>query len=189
MDHYLEIRLLPDPEFPPAILMNALFAKFHRALVDLESTRIGISFPGMRKEPKSRGLGECLRIHGARDDLHKLMDLPWLTGMRDHTLLQGPGPIPDQVSECRVRRVQAKSSAERLRRRLMRRKGLSEEDARRSIPDDRAKRLELPYIALASRSTRQAFRLFIDQQPSASQHREGDFNHYGLSGTATLPWF
>jgi CRISPR-associated endonuclease Csy4 len=189
MDHYLEIRLLPDPEFVPTILMNALFAKLHRALVDLGSTRIGISFPGLTKDQKCRGVGECLRIHGALDDLHGLMGMPWLTGMRDHTLVHGPEPIPDQVEQCRVRRVQAKSSPVRLRRRLMRRKGLSEEDARRTLPDERAKRLELPYIAIASRSTGQAFRLFIDQQPSATQRMEGDFNHYGLSGTATVPWF
>ena len=33
MDHYLDIRLLPDPEFPAPLLMNALFTKLHRALV------------------------------------------------------------------------------------------------------------------------------------------------------------
>ncbi len=32
MDHYLEIRVLPDPEFSSEMLMAALFAKLHRAL-------------------------------------------------------------------------------------------------------------------------------------------------------------
>jgi CRISPR-associated endonuclease Csy4 len=31
--HYLDIQVQPDPEFPAAHLMNALFAKLHRALV------------------------------------------------------------------------------------------------------------------------------------------------------------
>ncbi len=189
MDHYLEIKLLPDPEFAPTVLMNALFAKLHRGLVDLSSTRIGVSFPGMRKEPKSRSLGERLRIHGSLADLRGLMDLPWLTGMRDHILVQGPERIPDQVSDCRVRRVQAKSSPERLRRRLMKRRGISGEEACRAISDDRAERLDLPYITLKSRSTGQHFRLFIEQQPVVSQETSGLFNHYGLSCTATLPWF
>ena len=31
MDHYLEIRVLPDPEFSEEMLMAALMAKLHRA--------------------------------------------------------------------------------------------------------------------------------------------------------------
>lgn len=33
MDHYLDIRVLPDPEFSAQTLLEALFAKLHRALV------------------------------------------------------------------------------------------------------------------------------------------------------------
>ena len=33
MNYYWEIRVLPDPEFKETVLMNALFAKLHRALV------------------------------------------------------------------------------------------------------------------------------------------------------------
>ncbi len=33
MNHYLDLHLLPDPEFSAAQLMSALFAKLHRALV------------------------------------------------------------------------------------------------------------------------------------------------------------
>ena len=33
MDAYLELRLRPDPEFSADLLLNALFAKLHRALV------------------------------------------------------------------------------------------------------------------------------------------------------------
>lgn len=32
MDHYIEIRVLPDPEFTEEMLMAALMAKLHRAL-------------------------------------------------------------------------------------------------------------------------------------------------------------
>ncbi|HUH57875.1 MAG TPA: type I-F CRISPR-associated endoribonuclease Cas6/Csy4, partial [Pseudomonadales bacterium] len=32
MEYYLDIHLLPDPEFSEQELMNALFAKFHRAM-------------------------------------------------------------------------------------------------------------------------------------------------------------
>ncbi|MFO5998059.1 type I-F CRISPR-associated endoribonuclease Cas6/Csy4, partial [Pseudomonas aeruginosa] len=61
MDHYLDIRLRPDPEFPPAQLMSVLFGKLHQALVAQGGDRIGVSFPDL-DESRSR-LGERLRIH------------------------------------------------------------------------------------------------------------------------------
>jgi len=188
MDHYLEIKLLPDPEFAPAVLMNALFAKLHRGLVDLNSTRIGVSFPYLKTELKHRSLGDRLRLHGNADDLQQLMALPWLSGMHDHTVISEPASVPAQAGFCMVRRVQAKSSPERRRRRLMRRHGLSKEAARQCIPDALEERLDLPFVTMKSRSTGQNFRLFINQQ-AVSQAITGGFNHYGLSLTATVPWF
>lgn len=49
MDHYLDIRLRPDPEFPPAQLMSVLFGKLHQALVAQGGDRIGVSFPTSTK--------------------------------------------------------------------------------------------------------------------------------------------
>lgn len=37
MDHYIDILLLPDPEFPASMLMGALYNKLHKALVVLDS--------------------------------------------------------------------------------------------------------------------------------------------------------
>ena len=189
MDHYLELRLLPDPEFKTTVLMNALFAKLHRALFDLNSTRIGISFPGVQADPKHLSLGDRLRLHGTVDDLRALMALNWLAGMSDHTDLHGPAPVPATASYRVVRRVQAKSSPERLRRRLARRKALSAEATRLAIPDDKAERLRLPYVTITSRSTGQTFRLFIEHRPPGSEVAHGSFSDYGLSPTATVPWF
>jgi CRISPR-associated endonuclease Csy4 len=189
MDHYLELRLMPDPEFKSTVLMNALFAKLHRALFDLNSTRIGISFPGVQTDPKHPGLGDRLRLHGTATDLRGLMALNWLTGMRDHTDLFGPAPVPETDNYRVVRRVQVKSSPERLRRRLARRKGITEAEACQAISQDKAERLDLPYVTITSRSTGQRFRLFIDHRPPGSTMVDGAFSYYGLSPTATVPWF
>ena len=70
----------------------------------------------------------------------------------------------------------------------MRRKGVSEAEALRLIPDDKAKWLDLPYLTLASQSTGQRFLFFIAQQ-AATQAASGEFNAYALSQTATLPAF
>lgn len=187
MDHYLEIRLLPDPEFTPTVLMNALFTKLHRALVELKSKTIGLSFPDVQQDKPA--LGGRLRLHGKMGDLQHLMTLNWLTGMRDHITTSGPNPVPENTDYRIVRRVQAKSNPERLRRRLMKRKGITEEEARITIPDSAAKRLKLPFVTIKSQSTEQVFRLFIDHHPIASEGLNGEFSCYGLSSSTAVPWF
>lgn len=187
MDHYLEIRLLPDPEFPPTILMSALFGKLHRGLAEHGRGDIGVSFPDVRDG--SRTLGLRLRLHGTAAALEGLMGLGWTQGMRDHVEQGAILPVPAEARHRVVRRVQAKSSPERLRRRRMARHGLDAAAALQAIPDSAAERLDLPYVALASRSTGQRFRLFIEHGALEAAAAPGSFTAYGLGTTATVPWF
>lgn len=185
MDHYLDIRLRPDPEFHAAQLMNDLFGKLHRVLAQLGSRDIGVSFPDASS---SRGMGRLMRLHGNATSLRRLMAQPWLAGMMDHTDVGGITTVPDSAGHLTARRVQAKSSAARLRRRLMKRKGINAEQALAAIPDSAEERLEHPYLIVVSRSTGQRFRLFVDQRPTEHPVR-GDFSAYGFSTMATLPRF
>lgn len=187
MDHYIDIRLLPDPEFPVPLLMNALFAKLHRGLAEAAEGRIGVSFPEHDNDiPR---LGACLRLHGDRESLHILMALDWLKGIRDHTNVSETRPIPTPKGYRRVRRVQAKSSPERLRRRYMKRHHVDAKTAQEAIPDSAVEYVSLPYATLNSQSTGQRFRLFIAHDPVMKDATPGPFSDYGLSSTATVPWF
>ncbi|GGM32158.1 hypothetical protein GCM10009425_48390 [Pseudomonas asuensis] len=76
--------------------------------------------------------------------------MPWLTGMRDHVRLSAVAAVPSNTKHSQVRRVQVDSSSERLRRRAMKRHGLTEEQARERIPDSVEKKLRLPYLQLRS---------------------------------------
>lgn len=186
MTHYVDIRLRPDPEFPANQLLNALFSKLHRALVQLQSDDVGVSFPEFQAK---RSLGECLRLHGSCERLDSLMALSWLQGMRDHVDL---GEILAAPADCQyrvVRRVQAQSSPERLRRRYIKRHGVTVEDAVNRLPDSIAKELDLPFVYLRSQSTGQQFRLFVEHGDLINQPLTGNFSCYGLSAVATVPWF
>lgn len=188
MDHHLDIVLRPDREFPAHQLMSALYAKLHRALVKLGADDIGVSFPDV--DTRAPALGERLRLHGQAQALTTLMQLDWLIGMRDHVhVAASPTPVPANVQHRAVRRVQAKSSPARLRRRLMRRHGVDEAAATQRIPDGAAELLRLPFIQLASASTGQTFRIFISHAPVQSEAVGGVFNTHGLSHQATVPWF
>lgn len=184
MNCYLDIVLLPDPELSEPIIMSELFAKLHFALVKFQNAVIGISFPNVKKV-----LGNCLRLHGSNEDLHKLMGNDWIYSLRDYVEVSNILPIPEQVQYRVVKRVQVKSSVERLRRRSIAKGWLTKEEAIKKISLDKEKMLKLPFVQLTSTSTGQKFRFFIQHEPLQSSPVVGSFNAYGLSNKATVPWF
>lgn len=187
MDHYIDIKLRPDPEFQESTLMSALFAKLHRVLAERAQGDIGISFPEHQRQKPC--LGNVLRLHSAEAALDELMSRKWLSGMRDHASLCDILPIPPDVHHRVVRRVQAKSSPERLRRRQMKRHDITAEEALNRVPDSASERLTLPYVRIRSASTRQSFTVFIEHGPLATEPATGTFGTYGLSPITTIPWF
>lgn len=202
MDHYVDIRLQPDAEFAPAMLMAALFTKLHKALVVGAHQDIGASFPQVQEsantataKPSRTGahppyrLGLVLRLHGSAAALSVLMASDWLRGMRDHVLCGPVQAVPTQLGYRTVNRVQTKSNPERLRRRHMRRHGLTAEQAQALIPDITAEMLDLPFLSMRSQSTGQTFRLFIRHGSIQDTPVLGGFGAYGLSPQTTVPWF
>ncbi|AKA22712.1 type I-F CRISPR-associated endoribonuclease Cas6/Csy4 [Pseudomonas chlororaphis] len=187
MDHYIDLQLRADPEFAATQLMSALLSKLHRGLHDLRRDDIGISFPQI--DNPARNLGERLRLHGSAQALASLLALNWLSGMRDHVQVGEPSPVPANVRYRHVSRVQVDSNPERLRRRLIKRHALSETQARERIPDTAAKHCNLPFAQLRSHGSGQVFRLFIRHGPLLDTPQPGRFGSYGLSSTATVPWF
>lgn len=187
MHHYIDIHLRQDPEFSAPQLLDALFAKLHRVLVLARSSTIAVGFPGYSETPRT--LGGTLRLLGEQGDLARLMEHGWLQGMRDHVSVMDMAHVPMNAAHRTLRRVQAKSGVERLRRRQMRRHGLTREEAQERLPDTCAEILQLPSLHLRSTSTGQQFPLFLRLGPAAGSPTAGQFNSYGLSAEATIPWF
>lgn len=189
MDHYLDIRLLEAPEFAPQLLMGALVGKLHRALFDLEADDIGVSFPEHRVGVKKRTMGSLLRVHGSKQRLGQLLDTSWLSGMRDHITLGTVSTVPEQVKHRVVSRRQFNTGSPSRARRLAKRHDLGLEEAQRRLAECASRKIELPFVSLNSRSTGQRFTLFIEHGLLQAQATSGRFNYYGLSSSATIPWF
>jgi len=185
MDHYCDLRVLPNPEIAAHQVMNALFDTFHLALVKTKRQDIGISFPDV----KDKSLGSRMRMHGSDQRLRDLLSDGCLKGVQDYIELSPIKRVPPNVQYRQVTRIQAKSNPERLRRRLMRRKGIGPEEAAAKIPESIAKVLDLPYLQISSRSTGQCFRLFVKHGSIEKDEKLGLFNSYGLSNGGTIPWF
>ena len=119
----------------------------------------------------------------------QLMDSDWLKGVRDHVRTADIREVPADAQHRVIRRKQFKTSPERLRRRRMRRKHETAEQAAEAIPDHVGQRPTLPYVHLRSHSTAQPFCLFVAMGPLQSAPTLGPFNSYGLGDKATIPWF
>ncbi len=188
LSHYIDLHLRPDPEATPTHLLAALYTRLHRALAAAPSAPgIAVGFPGY--DGSCHTLGDCLRLYGSEAALQPWAAGTWLGSLRDHVRATAPLPVPAHTAHRMLRRIQVKSSPERLRRRLMKRHQLSEEQAHQRIPDSVGRMTDLPYVQLASTSTAQQFKLFLALGPALAQPQAGNFNTYGLSATATVPWF
>ena len=111
-----------------------------------------------------------------------------MKALQDHLRIGNVQEVPIEAFYVTVQRLQCKSNAERMRRRLIKRKELTSEEALNTIPDSVQKQLALPYVTLKSDSTGQSFRMFISQEKAKNQVA-GKFNTYALSNQATIPMF
>ncbi|CCO24442.1 type I-F CRISPR-associated endoribonuclease Cas6/Csy4 [Maridesulfovibrio hydrothermalis] len=188
MDHYLDIKVIPDNDFNAQMLLNILFGKLHLALVNLGDENVGVSFPAFCED--SNCLGDRLRIHSTEKVLQQLAtEKKWMRGVHDYTALSPVRSVPDSAKFRTVSRFQIKSNPEKERRRLIKRKNITREEALKRIPDSTAKMTKLPYLEMKSLSKAQRFKLFIKHSDVSDKKVEGQFSKYGLSGTATIPWF
>lgn len=186
LSHYIELRLRPDPEIAATHLLAAVYTRLHRTLATQGTTNIAVTFPDYSAERYT--LGQRLRLHSSEAELKNWETGSWLGSLGDHVSASKILLVPAEAKHRTLRRVQVKSNPERLRRRLMKRHQLSEEQAQARIPDSVARTTHLPFLQLASSSTAQQFKLFL-ALGAAQDEAQGCFNGYGLSNTATVPWF
>lgn len=185
--HYVDLTVVPDAETGVAPLLGALFDRLHRALAHSQLENIGVSFPQYSVIP--RNLGNTLRLHSGEADLQMFMSGDWLRGVRDHVRMTNIAAAPTDAPHRSVGRQQFKSNVERLRRRRMKRKGETAEQAALAIPESAAETPRLPYVHLRSLSTSQPFCMFITLGPLQADPILGCFNTYGFGQDSTIPWF
>lgn len=193
MQHYIDITLLPDEEIGHYFLWSKLYQQVHLALVELGSGQVGFSFPEYsRGQPR---LGRKLRVFASTEDVMARLDLAkWLERISDYCHLSRIRTVPEHTQYALVSRKQFATNPERLARRRAKRKGEALEQAMAHFSGFAGDFTKLPFVDLESLSTAQPdkakhrFKLFIEQK-LLSKPQQGDFSCYGLSKTATVPWF
>jgi len=186
MNFYFEIKLLANVELTERILMNEAYAQLHTALATFKTTKVGFSFPGYSKQ----GLGATVRLHSDAEMLSNLLEYiennRYLRNLRDYMSITECLSVPTDCQYITFKRKQPSLSSAKIRR-LNARGRIDNKQMQVMLSDQ--KLLKEPFIRLKSTSTNQRYLLFIQQGKVVEEPITGDFNTYGLSKNATVPWF
>ena len=183
MTHYIDIRLMPKTEIRENVLLNQVYTLFHKRLYDLKATEIAVSFPEY-----SLKLGRLFRVHGTEEVLGMLMGKEWLGEYARHCKVSEIMVVSDAVKYRTISRVQQNMTEAKLRR-LIKRGTIKDEDVKKYRIKMFQGGLENPYVELRSMSNGQMHRRFIEFGTLTETPVTGEFDLFGLSKTATLPWF
>lgn len=196
MQHYLDITLLPDDGIGHYFLWGKLYQQLHLALVEYNQGKdgtIGISFPQYSIKPPQLGLK--LRLFAPTEsELVTLNIAKWLSRFADYCHISSIKTVPEHTQFVLFSRKHCQTNLERLARRRAKRKGETLEQAMQHFTGFKDDSSTLPFIAIESLSSADAsgsankFRLIIEQK-ILPEHHLGNFNCYGLSKGATVPWF
>ena len=183
MEHYLDIKIIPDAEMRESVLMNKVYTKLHKALFDLKNNSIGVSFPEYRIK-----LGKVIRIHGEQAMLNDFQGLNWLGGLSGYCEVSDIIKVPEKCKHIVISRKQANMTEAKLRR-LIKRNTITPEEIKAYKAKMFSQGLDHAFLELDSASNGHHHRRFIQFGDLLEQPIKGDFDSFGLSKQATVPWF
>lgn len=192
MDYFIDVKIKPDAEMRENVLLNKTYTKLHKALSAIQANDIGVSFPKYRLK-----LGDVIRLHGSEGRLVELQGMNWLGGLSGYCDVSTIQSVPQTV-QCRtVSRVQTTMNLKKLAQRVAHQKESgelkSEDEVKAYEQQYKAKMfaagLDNPYLELQSVSSGKLYRRYIQFGTLQDEPVHGEFDHFGLSKHATIPWF
>lgn len=183
MDHYIEVKLKPDTELRENVLLNRVYTQLHKALFDLHSSAIGVSFPDYQLK-----LGSRIRIHGEQAELERLQSLNWLGEFARDCTITDIRKAPDQVQHRVISRKQSNMTLAKLNR-LVKRGSIAPEQTRQYKAKMFSQSLDNPFLELESTSNGHIHRRYLAFGELRTGPTIGQFDYFGLSSQATIPWF
>ena len=183
MNFFIDLKIKPDAEMRENLLFNKIYAKLHKALSTMQSNDIGVSFPKYRIK-----LGDTIRIHGSQDRLNVLQGMAWLGGLSGYCDVSECLPVPNGVKHRVISRKQCNMTEAKLRR-LQKRGSITAEASKEYKAKMFTQGLDNPYLELESASNGHKHRRYIQFSELVDDQVKGEFDQFGLSKKATIPWF
>lgn len=192
MNYYIDITLLPSSEITLGFLWKKVYQQVHLALAEQKNSSntfdFALSFPKYNDDVFP--LGNCLRVFSSSKVSFEQLNMDkWLEQLKDYILLSEVSLTPDNVKQfATFKRKQFKSNVSRLARRFAKRKEIDYKEALKHYENFSEQETKLPFVNVKSLSSNNEMKIFILQE-FKDKKVEGEFNAYGLSKTATVPWF
>ncbi|SFD62176.1 type I-F CRISPR-associated endoribonuclease Cas6/Csy4 [Pseudoalteromonas denitrificans] len=183
MDYYFDIKIVPTTELRENVLLNKVYAQLHKALGRLTSDAIGVSFPDYNLL-----LGKTLRLHGNEAMLNDLQGLNWLGELSTNCKISAIKPVPNNVMYRTVSRKQSNMTQSKLNR-LIKRGSISPDEVKAYKAKMFTKGLDNPYLELTSDCNGHFHRRYFQFGDLLEKPVAGQFDLFGLSKQATVPWF
>jgi CRISPR-associated endonuclease Csy4 len=183
MNHYIDILIKPDEEMRENVLLNKVYTKLHKALFSLNTTDIGVSFPKYKVI-----LGNEIRMHGAEKKLAELQATNWLGSLSGYCEVSAIQVIPDEVLYRTISRKQSNMTEAKLRR-LIKRGAIAQEEIKGYKAKMFQQSLDNPYLELESVSNGHKHRRYLAFGELTESINSGEFDFFGLSKMASIPWF
>lgn len=183
MNYYQDFKVKPNKKRNTPSLMSSLYANFHLALVKGAFTNIGVSFPNV-----GENIGNIIRIHGTEENL-KFLGSKWIhNAISDCVIVGDITLVPEEHDQRNIRRHKPKFSNARLRR-LIKRGTIDAAGIQNYRRKMFTEQVELPFLDVWSESSKNLYRTFFDISEPKKSPASGEFNSFGLSESATVPWF
>ena len=183
MDFYIDVKLISNKEKSINYVLNEVYGRLHKELSALGSEVIGVSFPAYKVL-----LGNIIRIHGSADDLTKLQRNNWVGNYIAYCDVGAILPVPTDCKFRTVSRIQPSMSKSKLTR-VIKRGSIPDNEIKEYRAKMFSKGLKEPYLELVSVSNGHKHRRYISFSELYNTHHDGRFDSFGLSKTATIPWF
>lgn len=183
MNHYIDVVIKPDAEMRANVLLNKVYTKLHKALSEKATIDVGVSFPRYKVL-----LGNLLRIHGHEARLLELELIKWLGGLSGYCDVTAVQKIPEKTAYRTISRKQSNMTEAKLRR-LIKRGSILPDEMKGYKAKIFETGLDNAYLELESSSNGRKHRRYIQFGELTSKPAKGDFDQFGLSKTATVPWF
>lgn len=208
MNFYQDLTLIDNSEVNLGYIWQKVYQQVHIALVEngysnpdtaFKSSKIAVSFPAYADE--GFPLGNKLRVLAPELELLNRLDIEsWLSRLRDYVHISPIKDVPRSVKFICFRQKRVKGE-KRLEHSLHKKAAhISErfgEDLESTLKELKKRytfhKEELPYIHVESQTNKtdgrnSRFKLFIEKV-ELKEPQYGTFDCYGLSKTATVPWF
>ena len=189
LTHYFEIKAIPHEELPQSAITSLAMQDLHLALKEFQG-QIGLGFPCYQKQ--TINIGGSIRCFASQELLESLKLKLLDKNISDYVIYSDIHPLPQSIKgHVNYSRVQNKGSSDLKRtQKRMKQRGSSDEDIVRvlNLKAQRQKAISLPHVHMKSSSTGQQFLLMIKENQVKAKV-DGAFNSYGLSNTATVPYF